>query len=351
MKEKEIYNDNRTRPDMFIRRATEDDLDTLIRISRKVFPHYLKWCGPKRQAKRWWLATFESQSNEIWVCQSGSKVIGMVIMVTDIELYQKERHRLRPRLGTVLCAFTVRPWLFVANIMGKIACSMNYTYRQTAKTALALLFGAIILLPVPEARADVSVQDKEVLEAVDKVAPTVEEIAKKLWDLSEVGLVEVKSSVYLKDLLKNNGFTITSEGTAGVPTAFIAGYGTGEPKIGIMLEYDALPGLGNEPVPQKQPRKDGVTAGHGCGHNLVGAGAMGAALALKDLMEEKGIPGTLRVYGAAAEESEGAKVFMAREGLFDNLNAVLHWHPMEFARVRGGVRSQAGGKHHPVHGE
>jgi len=136
MKEKEIYNDNRTRPDMFIRRATEDDLDTLIRISRKVFPHYLKWCGPKRQAKRWWLATFESQSNEIWVCQSGSKVIGMVIMVTDIELYQKERHRLRPRLGTVLCAFTVRPWLFVANIMGKIASAraVSRTYADANNT-------------------------------------------------------------------------------------------------------------------------------------------------------------------------------------------------------------------------
>jgi aminobenzoyl-glutamate utilization protein B len=211
---------------------------------------------------------------------------------------------------------------------------MRASVKQSAKIVLAPLIGAgLLLLPVPEARANVSVQDNEVLEAVDKVAPTVEEIAKKLWDLSEVGLVEVKSSAYLKDLLKSNDFTITSEGTAGVPTAFIAEYGTGEPKIGIMLEYDALPGLGNEPVPQKQPRKDGVTAGHGCGHNLVGAGAMGAALALKDLMEEKGIPGTLRVYGAAAEESEGAKVFMAREGLFDNLDAVLHWHPMEFARV------------------
>ena len=211
---------------------------------------------------------------------------------------------------------------------------MKSIRRKTSRFCTVFLFVAIIFLqPIIDVRADVSAQDKEVLEAVDKVAPTVEQIAKKLWDLSEVPLLEVRSSVYLKDLLKNDGFTITSEGTAGVPTAFIAEYGTGEPKIGIMLEYDALPGLGNEPVPQKQPRKDGVTAGHGCGHNLVGAGAMGAALAIKDLMEEKGIPGTLRVYGAAAEESEGAKVFMAREGLFDDLNAVLHWHPMEFARV------------------
>ena len=211
---------------------------------------------------------------------------------------------------------------------------MRTLKRQTVKIGQALLFCAITLLhPVPEARADISARDKEVIEAVEKVAPTIEEIAKKLWDLSEVSLLEIKSSAYLKDLLKNNGFTITSEEAAGVPTAFIAEYGTGEPKLGILLEYDALPGLGNEPVSEKQPRKDGVTAGHGCGHNLIGAGAMGAALAIRDLMEQKRIAGTLRVYGAAAEESEGAKVFMARAGLFDDLDAMLHWHPMDVAHV------------------
>ena len=196
-----------------------------------------------------------------------------------------------------------------------------------------MFLGLLSCFMVAATNADVSAQDKEVLDAVEKVAPTVEEIAKKLWDLSEVSLLEVKSSAYLKDLLKNNGFTITSEGTAGVPTAFIAEFGTGEPRLGILLEYDALPGLGNESVPKQEPRKDGITAGHGCGHNLIGAGATGAALAIKNLMKEKGIPGTLRVYGAAAEESEGAKVFMAREGLFDDLDAMLHWHPMAWAHV------------------
>jgi aminobenzoyl-glutamate utilization protein B len=212
--------------------------------------------------------------------------------------------------------------------------SMDGANRHTIGIALVLLFGVITLLqPLPEVRADTSARDREVLAAVEKVAPTVEEIAGKLWNLSEVSLLEIESSAYLKDLLKSSGFAITSEGTAGVPTAFVAEYGTGGPKLGILLEYDALPGLGNEPVAKKQPRKDGVTAGHGCGHNLIGAGAMGAALAIKDLMEEKGIPGTLRVYGAAAEESEGAKVFMAREGVFDDLDAMLHWHPMDVARV------------------
>lgn len=100
-----------------------------------------------------------------------------------------------------------------------------------------------------------------------------------------------------------------------------------------MLEYDALPGLGNEAVPTKQQRKDGVTAGHGCGHNLIGSGALGAALALKNLMKEKGISGSLRVYGAAGEEAEGAKVYMAREGLFQDVDAMLHWHPLDVAVV------------------
>jgi len=211
---------------------------------------------------------------------------------------------------------------------------MRTTDIQKVWIVPALLVLAIILLhPVPASLADLSVQQLGVLDTVDKVAPTVEKIAKKLWVLSEVSLLEIKSSAYLKDMLKKNGFAITSEKAAGVPTAFIAQYGKGKPKLGILLEYDALPDLGNELVPTKQQRKDGVTAGHGCGHNLIGAGAMGAALAIKNLMEEKRIPGTLRVYGAAAEESEGAKVFMAREGVFDDLDAMLHWHPMDIAHV------------------
>jgi len=121
--------------------------------------------------------------------------------------------------------------------------SMRTNNKQTVKIVPALLFCVITLLqPVPEACADISAQDKEVIEAVEKVAPTVEEIAKKLWNLPEVSLLEIKSSAYLKELLKNNGFTITSEETAGVPTAFIAEFGTGEPKHGILLEYDALLG-------------------------------------------------------------------------------------------------------------
>jgi len=205
---------------------------------------------------------------------------------------------------------------------------------------LALLVGITVLGFAAAAPGMAAVSSDEVLGSVGKVTPTIEEVSQKLWDLSEVSLFENKSSEYLKDVLKQNGFRITSEGTANIPTAFVAEYGSGSPKLGIMLEYDALPGLGNEAVSRKEARKDGVTSGHGCGHNLIGASAMGAALALKNLMKEKGIAGTLRVYGGAAEETEGAKVYMAREGLFNDLDAMLHSHPADYALVAN-VRSTA----------
>lgn len=187
-----------------------------------------------------------------------------------------------------------------------------------------------------------SAQDSEekVLNAVSIQTETIEEVSQTLWDLSEISLHEKQSSEYLMEVLSDNGFKIVESGVAGVPTAFIAEYGSGEPKLGIMLEYDALPGLGNKAVPEKESREDGVTAGHGCGHNLIGAGAMGAALALKEMMVENGTPGTLRVYGGASEETEGAKVYMAREGKFDDLDAMLHWHPTEYNAVIN-VRSSA----------
>jgi aminobenzoyl-glutamate utilization protein B len=170
---------------------------------------------------------------------------------------------------------------------------------------------------------------------IEPARPAIERIASEVWDLAEVSLEEAKSAqVHIREL-KAAGFTIVSTGTAGVPTAFVAEWseGKGGPKIGFLPEYDALPGLGNEAAPKQQPRKDGVTSGHGCGHNLLGAALTGAAIAAKHAMEAQHIPGTLRVYGCAAEETEGAKVYMARAGLFDDLDACLHWHPADISGV------------------
>ncbi len=170
-------------------------------------------------------------------------------------------------------------------------------------------------------------------QAVEQATPTIKRIATDVWQLAELSLQEVKSAQLVRDILQKQGFTITSKGTAGVPTAFIAEYGSGAPIVGLLAEYDALPGLGNEPVPYRAQRKDQVTSGHGCGHNLLGAGCVGAAIALKNVVAEHKLPGTIRLYGCAAEETEGAKVYMARAGLFNDLDAALAWHPGPFAQV------------------
>jgi aminobenzoyl-glutamate utilization protein B len=178
-----------------------------------------------------------------------------------------------------------------------------------------------------------TITPEALLQAIDSVQPIIEQVSDKLWHLAETSLQEVQSAKYLVELLQAQGFTIVSTSTAGIPTAFVAEWGSGTPTLGILLEYDALPGLGNEAVSCKQARQDGTTSGHGCGHNLIGSAALGSALALKKVMTEHNIPGTLRVFGCAAEETEGAKVYMAREGLFHGLDAVLHCHPFEVAVV------------------
>jgi aminobenzoyl-glutamate utilization protein B len=168
---------------------------------------------------------------------------------------------------------------------------------------------------------------------VERALPTMEQLAGELWQLAELSLQEVKSARRVADLLRAEGFTITRQGAGGLPTAFLAQWGSGSPVLGVLVEYDALPGLGNEALPRREARKDGTESGHGCGHNLLGSAAIGASIALKNLMSAAALPGTLRVYGCAAEETEGAKVYMAREGLFDDLDATLHWHPSSDATV------------------
>ncbi len=147
-----------------------------------------------------------------------------------------------------------------------------------------------------------------------------------LWDYSETALKEERSAAFLADLLEREGFTVT-RGVAGMPTAFVATWGAGRPAIGILAEYDALPGIGNAAVPKKQPREDGVTAGQGCGHNVFGAGSVGAAIALKRAMAGQRLAGTIKLFGTPAEETGIGKVYMARDGIFDGLDAALEWHP------------------------
>ena len=152
-------------------------------------------------------------------------------------------------------------------------------------------------------------------------------IAFSIWEYAEVGYKEIKSSALLQTTLKENGFTVEA-GVAGMPTAFVATYGSGTPVIGILAEFDALPGLSQDNSPTKTPVAAKNSA-HGCGHHLFGTGSVAAGIAIKKLLEEGKIKGTIKVYGCPAEEGGSGKVYMVREGLFNNVDVVLHWHPSD----------------------
>jgi aminobenzoyl-glutamate utilization protein B len=149
-------------------------------------------------------------------------------------------------------------------------------------------------------------------------------IALSIWDYAELGYKENKSSALLQSTLKDNGFTVEA-GVAGMPTAFVATYGSGSPVVAILAEYDALPGLSQDNSPVKTPVAN-KNNGHGCGHHLFGTGSVAAGIAIKKLLESGKIKGTLKVFGCPAEEGGSGKVYLVREGLFNNVDVVLHWH-------------------------
>ncbi len=152
-------------------------------------------------------------------------------------------------------------------------------------------------------------------------------IAFSIWDYAELGYKEMKSSALLQTTLKDNGFTVEA-GVAGMPTAFVATYGSGSPVIAILAEYDALPGLAQDRSPVKTPIVN-KTDGHGCGHHLFGTGSVAAGIAIQKLIAAGKIKGTVKVFGCPAEEGGSGKVYMVREGLFNNVDIVLHWHPAD----------------------
>lgn len=151
-----------------------------------------------------------------------------------------------------------------------------------------------------------------------------EKIALKIWDLAEVGYQEYESSGLLKESLKNKGFKIKT--LPYMPTAFIAEYGKGSPVIAILGEFDALPGVSQSALPFKEKYKSNI-AGHACGHHLFGAGSAWSAVTIKEWLSKNNKSGTIRFYGTPAEEGGSGKVYMVREGLFKDVDVVLHWHP------------------------
>ena len=193
------------------------------------------------------------------------------------------------------------------------------TRRIMSKILVALLIGAW--------PAGVLAQDFDVAGAIEQRGSAYFDMARQIWEWAEVGYQETRSSALLQQALAGEGFEV-SAGVAGIPTAFIAEYGMGAPTIGILAEFDALPGISQDAVAERKPLAAGA-AGHACGHHLFGAASVGAAVAVKEFLTQRGGSGTIRVYGTPAEEGGAGKVYMVREGLFDDVDAVLHWHPSD----------------------
>lgn len=169
-------------------------------------------------------------------------------------------------------------------------------------------------------------KQKEVpLNYLDQSFQQYDRMQKTIWNKAELGFLETESSGILQDHLKENGFTVES-GLAGMPTSFIATYGTDGPVIALLAEFDALPGISQDTVSHRAPLTENG-GGHACGHNLFGTGSVAGAIAIKEWLESTGQKGTIKVYGTPAEEGGGGKVYLVRDGFFKNVDVVLDWHP------------------------
>ena len=189
--------------------------------------------------------------------------------------------------------------------------------------SMKLLMIVLVSL-LSQAQAD---EKQVVMDYLDQHSAGFSELAMSIWDYAELGYLEMRSSALLQKTLQQAGFEVESN-IAGIPTAFIASYGQGEPVVGILAEFDALPGISQAASPTRSI-VEGKHAGHACGHHLFGVGSMAAAMAVSRWMKQNGTPGTLKLYGTPAEEGGSGKVYMVREGAFKDVDAVLHWHPSD----------------------
>ena len=177
--------------------------------------------------------------------------------------------------------------------------------------------------------------NKKYLDVIDQNASLFTDVSDKIWEYAELSLMEFQSAELYCKVLKDAGFEVETP-VAGIKTAFKAIYGSGKPVIGILAEYDALSGLSQ--IGGATERKELVPngCGHGCGHNMLGAGAMAAAFAVKKYLED-GHSGTVIFYGCPGEEGGAAKAFMARDRIWKELDAALTWHPSSVNQVTSGT--------------
>lgn len=176
---------------------------------------------------------------------------------------------------------------------------------------------------------------KAIIASVEKHKSKLIEISDEIWAQAETAFNEDKSAELLADYAEQQGFAV-ERGVAGMPTAFVATYGSGKPVISVLGEFDALPGLSQEAKPAKSPLKEGA-AGHGCGHNLFGAGSLGAAVAIKEQIESGNISGTVKFIGTPSEEKYFGKIWMVRDGIWGDVDVNISWHPS--AETKSDVQS------------
>lgn len=190
------------------------------------------------------------------------------------------------------------------------------------RIAAAALIGGLVLLAIPHLA---TAGKPQMSESVAKRAEPCWNAAQQIWNWAESGYQEHKSSALLADMLEQAGFRV-ERGVADIPTSFVATFGSGTPVIGILAEYDSLPGLSQQAIPQQSPAVAGAN-GHGCGHHLFGVASVSAAIAIAERIAAGEMKGTIRCYGCPAEEGGSGKVYMVRAGLFKDCDVVLHWHP------------------------
>ncbi len=175
--------------------------------------------------------------------------------------------------------------------------------------------------------ADAESVKREVEASIETHRSDLISLSDHIWEYAETALHETRSAAALADYAARQGFAV-ERGVADMPTAFVASFGEGRPIIGILGEYDALPGISQRAQPSQEALAPGA-AGHGCGHNLLGAASLGAAVAIKERIAAGELAGTVRFYGTPAEEAVGGKLYMLRAGLFDDVDAILAWHPSD----------------------
>jgi aminobenzoyl-glutamate utilization protein B len=199
-------------------------------------------------------------------------------------------------------------------------------------TGIPLL--SLLAMPL-QAQSKIPENKVPIVQSVEAQKVELEDLSDRIWAYAETALAEHQSAAALADYAEAQGFNV-ERGVAEMPTAFIASYGSGKPIIGILGEFDALPGISQKAQPTQEPLSIGAP-GHGCGHNLFGAASLGAAVAVKGQIEAGRLKGTVRFYGTPAEETIGGKLYMAREGLFDDLDVSLDWHPAD--RIEASAQS------------